>query len=721
MNKEDLIKKMESCSETEKLELLKNIDELGKYNITDRDILRLVITYLDDSGKIEVLRCDWTKQFTVLEKTSIITSIESSEVKLTILKDESILEGYDNFNIKKILYTLDDDSKIRFLTEEQFSQNNKLSKFNQKEIIMSLGENAKIKILNDSEMLKEKLQIDKFYIPDLIATINNDELKLEFAKKYELNNYNMVPLLKSCSQETRLNYITGDNLLNQSNITEVISSLDISSILELINQNSRLLVDNEIEPYNIMLKLNAEKQLEFLSQMPNLDITEAEKRRMIVSLKDEVKKSIDRKSIDDSYVKLLDISCDIIGKIEYDSESDLELYRDLDELLKVGNVMDLTDEEKKEFLQLCEVCPEIKIEDGLKLGHSSGKEYIEAEKWIDEILLNIDESWLDIQKVAYIDNKIGKKISYSPDFDTEISSREDARSLWKVINNGYGVCNGIAQIEKYILDKVDIESEMVSSGRHSFLKLKDITVVDENGNFNTGNTILDPTWNLAAQRFDARPSNFCISYEEIRTHDIADDGTDTKSHKNDEILGDADLCISDSTLRQIYTSIGLADEKGDFPIKKLIEVSKSIDNENYTSQESIKKQLEMFQEMYPDFATCQNSSIAILQAIVLNNKNLKFDNCVIDRVYGKSDESKQPTLYVYTTLDDGTEIVYYADKEKSELINIEPEMFKDKFECYEMDISRNKGKRPWEVEKEKIVEVDLTRSSGTIEKAEEVR
>lgn len=42
----------------------------------------------------------------------------------------------------------------------------------------------------------------------------------------------------------------------------------------------------------------------------------------------------------------------------------------------------------------------------------------------------------------------------------------------------------------------------------------------QDGGTVTGNTILDPTWNLAAQRFGGRPNNFCRSYEEIRKHDI---------------------------------------------------------------------------------------------------------------------------------------------------------------------------------------------------------
>ena len=84
---------------------------------------------------------------------------------------------------------------------------------------------------------------------------------------------------------------------------------------------------------------------------------------------------------------------------------------------------------------------------------------------------NIQEDWSDLQKIAYIDYRIGKKISYTPDFNTEVSNDGAARALWKIIASGYGVCNGIAQIEQYMLKRVGIESEMVSAETHAFLKV----------------------------------------------------------------------------------------------------------------------------------------------------------------------------------------------------------------------------------------------------------
>jgi len=167
-------------------------------------------------------------------------------------------------------------------------------------------------------------------------------------------------------------------------------------------------------------------------------------------------------------------------------------------------------------------------------------------------------------------------------------------------------------------------------------------------------------------------------------------------------------------LRQIYTSIGIADNEGNFPIKKLFELSESIDNLELPQEESLKKQLLLLQQIHPDFATCQNSTSTILQGVILNNSNLEFNKCVVNRVYDKSDNDKKPVLYVYADLAEAGKKFYYANKDSNTFIELEQQEFTEKFECYEADLEKHKGLRPWEIsEKEEIIE-DLTKSSGKI-------
>lgn len=429
---------------------------------------------------------------------------------------------------------------------------------------------------------------------------------------------------------------------------------------------------------------------------------------------------MDRLKFTEECQTALGIEVDPYNKVIVDFEGDLEKYRDLDGLITINPLL-ISDEEKVKLLHLCEICPGINISDNLVCSNSTVEEYKNGELWIESILKELKPEWSDIQKVAFIDNAIGKKISYSPDFETEVFDFGGARALWKIITSGYGVCNGIAQVESYILNRIGINVEIISSGIHAFLKLNDIEIPTATGEFIKGDTLLDPTWNIAAHRYGGKPENFCRSYEQMRTNDITSDGKDSKAHDAESEdsdyngdLKDVTLDLDEKSLRQIFTSIGIADKNGNFPIIKLIDSSKAADDLNLPEEESIKKQVLLLAEYYPEFATCQNSTICILKDVLLDNENLKFNKCVANRVYNRSDIYKNPVLYVYVNFPKAGKKFYFADKDTREFIELTQNEFEKKFECYKTDLQESKGIRPWEdSEKEEKTE-DLTKSSGKI-------
>lgn len=164
----------------------------------------------------------------------------------------------------------------------------------------------------------------------------------------------------------------------------------------------------------------------------------------------------------------------------------------------------------------------------------------------------------------------------------------------------------------------------------------------------------------------------------------------------------------------IFSSIGIADKEGNFPIKKFVEKSKTIDDYNLPAEDSIKKQFKLLEEYLPDFAKCQNSTTGILEGVLLNQKNLKFNRCVINRVYERSDKDKRPVLYVYIDLPDLGKKFYFADKNTQAFIELTQKKFEEKFECYEMDMKLYDGCKPWEYVKVVNNIEDLSKSSGEI-------
>ena len=356
------------------------------------------------------------------------------------------------------------------------------------------------------------------------------------------------------------------------------------------------------------------------------------------------------------------------------------------------NPEEFTEEQRAQFMKLCEICPNLQVVSTLSNSVefvSTASEYKEAEEWISSIIDKLNPEYSQAQKMAIIDNEIGKKISYSPDFDTEVFDSANCRALWKIISSGYGVCNGIARVEQYILNRVGIESEIISSGTHAFLKIKDIELPLANGEIARGNTILDPTWNLTSHRFGGKTNNFCISYEQTRKNDIDAEGKDHNCHKNDEQLQNATLNLDEGSLRELFKSVGLADRDGQFPIKDLLEKSKQLD-EFYANQpdKNISKQFLLLRQTCPEFATCQNSTMSILSDVLLSNENLKFNKCVVNRVYNRTDKEKRPILFVYIDSNELGSKFFFANND-GEFLELPQEEFIKRFECYEEDLKKH--------------------------------
>ncbi len=282
----------------------------------------------------------------------------------------------------------------------------------------------------------------------------------------------------------------------------------LGSLIAFLQSNKQFFSENGLHIYEITRLLDIEEQKGFVANIENSGLTLNEKREILATLDTDVKQSIDMSNLPEQYKSALSIEAKkYVGKIVLDLERDLEDYRGLDNLLQI-NPQEFTKEQRAKFIKVCDICPDLRVVNVVANALesvSTTSEYKEAEEWIDSVIDSIDPECSKAQKMALIVSAIGKKISYSPDFDTEVSNTKGCRAIWKVISSGYGVCNGISAVAKYILDRVGIESEIVGSGRHAFLKIKDIELPLASGEVVKGNTILDITWDLARYRFGGKP------------------------------------------------------------------------------------------------------------------------------------------------------------------------------------------------------------------------
>ena len=715
MDAQDLRKLLEQAND--KLSIFASPETLNKYTFNSQEFFDLISDFLSDEEKLKLFDYPHFRKFDSWIKSEIIKLISDENILLQIMNNDSIIDGFTSSQVVDIIIKMDDAGKQQLLNKQDFIEKYQIPNYGLEYIISTLTEKSKTEILMDKDLITDKLHLTDFQILALVGKLPSEDAKDKLIELYQFENYEKADILKTCSDRHKLETLLKDNSFHKFDITDILQTLDNKSLSEFLAEHKEFFYEKRILPYEIVHNLDNEQQKEFVSNLENINLTVTEKKEILATLKPEVKESIDISNFTEEYKLALSIQTEeSSGRVVLDLERNLEDYRGLDNLMYI-NPENFTEEQRTKFIKLCDICPNMDVVSFLNETvpfTSSATEYKEAEEWISSIIDNLSPTYSKAQKMAVIDNAIGKKVSYSPDYDTEVFNSSDCRALWKIISSGYGVCNGISKVEQYMFNRIGIDSEIISSGSHAFLKIKDIELPLANGDVAKGNTILDPTWNLATHRFSGRPNNFCISYEHARENDIDTEGKDHNSHKNDEQLQDATLDLDEQSLRNLFTSVDLAYKNGDFPLKDLIEKSKSLD-EFYANdpERNINEQFLLLSQSCPEFAKCQNSSMAILSSVLLCNKNLKFNKCVVNRVYNKTDKEKRPVLFVYINSNELGNKFYFANKDNGQFIELPQEEFTRQFECYEEDLKKANGLRPWET-KEQIKEDDMSKSSGKI-------
>ena len=707
----------------DKLSILGNVEILRQCKMNLGELYDLIKIFLTDRDISKLLEYKHFQKWPSYKRKELILMISDSEILLKMLQDEEKMEGFKSWDLESFIEKLNDSDKEKLLNTPGWFESHGFLPYEVSKIIAEMEDSIKYNIVSNPDLICNMLQLDNIDISDIIVTLKKEEDKDKLLDTYQLEEVLQDKIVATYSDEGKEKFLS-DTQLGKYRKISILKSFNIDNLIKYINNPETDLSDLGI--YEIIMELDESHQEEFISKLDTVNLTEDEKREIFVTLKPETKEKIDISQLKPSFVNALNMkTTEYGGKIILDLFADVQQYRGLDRLLSV-NPTRLYGQEKAKFMQLCAICPEMTVLSSLDSKDdekvttewsSSASEYLDAEKWIEKVMYKLKPEYTDAQKIAIIDNEIGQKISYSPDFETEVFDSNDCRALYKIISSGYGVCNGIARVEQYLIERagLDIECEIVSSGRHAFIKLNNMEFELSNGERVVGTTILDPTWNLTDHRFNCRPNNFCVSYEEARKNDVDDEGKDHNCHKNDEKLHDATFNLDDASLRKLFKSVGLTDKDGNFPIKYLIDKSSEL-NQRYKNNplKNLEEQFLLLKKVCPEFASCQNSTMSILYDLILDNEFLKYDKCEVNRVYNKSDKDKRPITFVYINFEELGEKFYYADKEKGEFIYISKEEFLEQFECYKADLEKSNGIRPWEQPRDTKKQIDLASSSGTV-------
>ena len=696
MNSEDLKKLL--LTSDDKFSLFADPKLLDQYNMTVGEFEKLINEFLTDSEKARLFQIEYFKNANSYTKRCIMDNISDSNILLRVLEEPGLLDNVDTSYLRDEIIRLSDDAKQKILHNKEFFKKHEFYSFEIIKIIDSLSEENKVAILSDNSLTTDTFKLDKHDLENIIESLQKDEDKMLLMDKYTFDNYISANIIKTMNDINKEKLVVNMGKLEPYQIKQILTTFEANNLLEFFEKNGEFCKDNKIEPYEVISELPADKQLQIALSLTSSDFSIDAKRKIFATLGNEVKEKLNKEDYPQEFKGALSVKS--MGKnVLVELGRNPQDYAGLDELMVI-NPEKFSKEQKEQLKQICRVYPDMHINNTHDNGtffSSTGKEFIEGENWIESVLSTIKPEFSKAQKIAIIDNAIGKRVSYSPDFDTEVFEKWDNRALWKIISRGYGVCNGISRLEQYMLEQVGIQSKMVSGKNHAFLKIENMGFELANGEKVTGTTIVDPTWNLALQRYGCKPNHLFLSYEDIRKRDIAPDGKDTEAHKNDEELKDATFTLDQQNLRNLCASVGLTRQDGQFPVLDFIEKSKKIDEVCANEPErNIDGQLKLIQKVCPEFAKCQNSTMQMLRTISFNNPNLKFKKCVIDRVYKKEDKSKAPVMFVYFDSAKFGKKFYYADKEQGQFIEIPSKEFEKRFECYDRDLEKNHGRRLWE-------------------------
>lgn len=380
--------------------------------------------------------------------------LKKSNNKLNTFVDALTSGKYDimDYGIAELARDfLSDSEKLQLISLPIFQSFYDWKKF---DIISSLSEGSMMQLLSNRELMENTLHFEDYHIAKFIEGLSSDQDKSSLIELYDFEEYLKAEIITTFSNSGKIDMLLKENSFMRNYKLEILRTLDADSFAEFLATHKDFLNKSHILPCEITYKLDKKQQKQLVAQLEQLNLTLREKLEILATLGKDTKSDIDISTFPEEYKIAISMKTEKYNdRISLDLDRNLEDYKGLDNLLSICPEK-FTEEQRSKFFKLCDICPNLSVVSLLCSGVefvSTAREYKEAEEWIDSVISELRPEYSKAQKIAIIDNAIGKKVSYSPDFGSEVFNMNNARALWKIISSGYGVCNGIAKVEQYIL------------------------------------------------------------------------------------------------------------------------------------------------------------------------------------------------------------------------------------------------------------------------------
>ena len=264
MEKEDLIKKLELSNN--KLSIFADTKEIEKYDLDEVTLINLINRFLTDNEKTKLFEFEYFKKAPANVIRDIVYSISEDKLKVYVLldvflKDKKLLEKTGKIEMIKIIKSLNDDQKMQILKSKNFEKFD-LEKHDIEAILESMTDETKKTVLKDKDLLTKHLKLRKNSIIGIINSIKSDEIKLDIIDEIGIDK--LLVSLSGISYENKRKVLLENKYnMNKEQIVWLISSMEVDSLIEFLNENQKFLSENKIKAYEIIYELGLDEKKKY--------------------------------------------------------------------------------------------------------------------------------------------------------------------------------------------------------------------------------------------------------------------------------------------------------------------------------------------------------------------------------------------------------------------------------------------------------------------------
>ena len=258
----------------DKLSIFLDKNILNQYDMLVSEFIDLVKDFLSDEQKEQLLEIGHIKKLSGYIKKSIINTIIDDNIKMNLIKNDEIVLGLDEWQVKEVVESLGEDGKIQVLQDADFIEKCGIKDFGISKMISTLSDDKKVSLLSNKDLLENQLKMKDYTIKDIIASIGDEKTKLDMIDNYGLGTHLVKDIIQtfSCVGIKEVLLKNKYDFANY-NITSLVASMDTDSLISFMNENKEFLNKNNISPYHVTRQIDNEKQMEFMSRFEDVELT----------------------------------------------------------------------------------------------------------------------------------------------------------------------------------------------------------------------------------------------------------------------------------------------------------------------------------------------------------------------------------------------------------------------------------------------------------------